>query len=90
MTGLVNFDENLVQDVAARLDLRKPNEDGVRAVARVLAAADGYIERVVDVATGVGKTYLAWCRDHRVRRGPGDAQRPDCHAILSRAVQDDS
>lgn len=58
MTGLVNFDENLVQDVAARLDLRKPNEDGVRAVARVLAAADGYIERVVDVATGVGKTYL--------------------------------
>jgi type III restriction enzyme len=67
--GLYIYDD-LIAEIAARLDLRAPNRD---AVADVSAAVSQYYdvedreppyEAVVDVATGVGKTYiLAGCME---------------------------
>ena len=57
---LVPYDQGLVDDVAARLDLRVPNKEALEAVAKAFDGADGQpFEVVCDVATAVGKTYLA-------------------------------
>lgn len=59
MSPTVRFDRNLLEDVAARFDLRLPNRIGVAATVNHLAQAGGdYVEIVNDLATGVGKTYL--------------------------------
>jgi type III restriction enzyme len=58
------FDENLHEEIAARLDLRSANKDAVQSI--VLAIARHYdvdclprpFEGVADVATGVGKTFI--------------------------------
>ncbi|MFC7527583.1 DEAD/DEAH box helicase [Actinoplanes sp. GCM10030250] len=47
-----------VEAIAARLGLRDPNRRALHEVARNLSAGDGR-EFVCDLATGVGKTYLA-------------------------------
>ncbi|MGW5216388.1 DEAD/DEAH box helicase [Nocardia sp. NPDC004085] len=52
------FEEALVEEIQARMDLRKPNARGLAEVAKAIQAGDGR-EVVCDLATGVGKTYLA-------------------------------
>ena len=54
------LDEGLIDDIASRLDLRTPNREALRAVAAHVAKAGGETtEAVCDLATAVGKTYLA-------------------------------
>jgi len=55
----LDFDPEIVQEVAAQLDLRAPNTEAVRAVAKELGSDDRKFEVVCDLATGVGKTYVA-------------------------------
>jgi type III restriction enzyme len=52
------FDPVLVSEISARMDLRKPNADALTRVAEHIQDGDGR-EVVCDLATGVGKTYLA-------------------------------
>lgn len=54
----VPFDPALVEEIKARMDLRAPNADGLAAVVKEVERGDGR-EVVCDLATGVGKTYLA-------------------------------
>lgn len=56
---MIYYDLSLLEEVAARLDLREPNKAAVGAVARVLSDADEATEVVCDLATAVGKTYIA-------------------------------
>ena len=57
-------DEGLIDNIASRLDLREPNQDALRSVAYALSMHYDVdhipppFEGVVDVATGVGKTYI--------------------------------
>jgi type III restriction enzyme len=52
------YDEPLVDEITARMDLRKPNAAALDVVAGQIESGDGR-EVVCDLATGVGKTYLA-------------------------------
>jgi len=60
--SLVDLD--LIEEIAARLDLRAPNREAVISIAAALAEhyqVDGRpppFEGIVDLATGVGKTYI--------------------------------
>lgn len=58
----ISFDEALINEIAARFDLRDPNKRALEAVVKALAgpvpAGDDFHEMVADLATGVGKTYL--------------------------------
>lgn len=63
------YDEPLVDEIATAMDLREPNEQALRAVAQHLEEGDGR-ELVCDLATGVGKTYLAaGLIDYLARKG---------------------
>lgn len=53
------FDASLVHTVAMTLDLRAPNRDALETLARELDTADHGAVLVADLATGVGKTYIA-------------------------------
>lgn len=52
------YDEALVDEIAAAMTLRRPNAQALSAVAEAIEPGDGG-EYVCDLATGVGKTYLA-------------------------------
>lgn len=52
------YDADLVEEIRARMDLRDPNAKALSAVAREIEQGEGR-EIVCDLATGVGKTYLA-------------------------------
>ncbi|WP_018351904.1 DEAD/DEAH box helicase [Longispora albida] len=52
------FDAALVEEISARMDLRAPNAAALRVAAQEIEPGDGR-EVVCDLATGVGKTYLA-------------------------------
>lgn len=55
----ITYDEALVQEIAARFDLREPNRLALEAIVKAIVAADGdFREMVADLATGVGKTFL--------------------------------
>ncbi|MET8433680.1 DEAD/DEAH box helicase family protein [Streptomyces sp900116325] len=55
----IPYDADLVEHVAHTLDLRAPNHAALNQLARELdIAADG-TEMIADLATGVGKTYVA-------------------------------
>ncbi|MGW4196654.1 DEAD/DEAH box helicase [Streptomyces sp. NPDC005004] len=55
----IPYDAHLVEHVAHTLDLRAPNQAALNTLARRLDdAADG-TEMIADLATGVGKTYIA-------------------------------
>ena len=54
----VEYEPQRVEAIAARLDLRDANRRALRKVAEHLAEGDGR-EFICDLATGVGKTYLA-------------------------------
>ncbi|WP_228922110.1 DEAD/DEAH box helicase [Streptomyces sp. DH7] len=53
----ITYDPALLENIAARLDLRTPNADAIHAVAEAISEGDGR-EVVCDLATGVGKTYI--------------------------------
>lgn len=54
------LDEGAIQEIAANLDLRAPNVKGLTAVAKKFDQANGEpFEVVLDMATAVGKTYIA-------------------------------
>lgn len=57
MTWL-SHDPDLVVEIAANMDLRLPNAEGLDALAQAISPGDGR-EVIADLATGVGKTYLA-------------------------------
>lgn len=54
----IEYDRQLVEAIGARLDLRDPNRRALHKVAEKIAAGDAS-EWICDLATGVGKTYLA-------------------------------
>jgi type III restriction enzyme len=63
------FDEDLVDEISARMDLRVPNARALTAVAEAIEDGDSR-EVICDLATGVGKTYLAaGLVDYLARRG---------------------
>lgn len=55
----INYDSDLVANVAHFLDLRTPNVAALDTLAQHLETADVGAELVADLATGVGKTYIA-------------------------------
>lgn len=55
----VEYNPALVQQVAHTLDLRDPNARALDKIAQVLDDAPTGTEIVADLATGVGKTYIA-------------------------------
>ena len=58
MTDLI-YDPALVDTVATTLDLRAPNRDALDTLAQALDGAEHGKLLVADLATGVGKTYIA-------------------------------
>ena len=56
---MIDHDQLLIEEVAARLDLRAPNKAALERVAEVMGEATEPIEVVCDLATAVGKTYIA-------------------------------
>ncbi len=56
---LAKYDSALVENIATMLDLRKPNRDALDAIAKAMGDSITSIEVVADLATGVGKTYIA-------------------------------
>src|SRR5690606_5951228 len=54
----VPVDSDLIDEIAAVMDLRAPNKDALRVLVEQVARGDGR-EVIADLATGVGKTYLA-------------------------------
>lgn len=53
------YDEHTVENVAYMLDMREPNRNALDAIAQALEGAEHGAELVADLATGVGKTYIA-------------------------------
>jgi type III restriction enzyme len=62
--GTELFDEPLIEQVAASLDLRQPNKEALESIVFEtfqwfeLDSKPPPVEAVVDSATGVGKTYI--------------------------------
>ena len=62
--GELQLDEDLIAEIAARLDLRDPNRDAVQTLAAETSQwydvdeREPPFEAVIDSATGVGKTYI--------------------------------
>jgi type III restriction enzyme len=57
--SLVPLDTDLIEEVTARLSLREPNKAALTAVATHLDESHEPLDAVCDLATGVGKTYIA-------------------------------
>ncbi len=55
----IDYNEGLVEQVAHTLDLRKPNRDALDALAKALDSGVWGQQYIADLATGVGKTYIA-------------------------------
>ena len=55
----IDYDPALVEQVGYNLDLREPNQQALDALARALGDAAPGAEFIADLATGVGKTYIA-------------------------------
>lgn len=52
MTVSIGYDPDLVAEIAARFDLRKPNQDALDAIVQELAKADGsFVELVADLVS---------------------------------------
>ena len=59
MAPQITYDQALINEIAARFDLRDPNREALEAVVDAIAKSDGdYREIIADLATGVGKTFL--------------------------------
>lgn len=57
--SLVTLDAELIEEVSARLQLRTPNKEALQKIAERLDGADEPFDAVCDLATGVGKTFIA-------------------------------
>lgn len=55
----LDYNPALIDTISATLRLRKPNRDALEAIADKLVNADPHRHLVADLATGVGKTYIA-------------------------------
>lgn len=55
----VAYDPALVEQVSYNLDLREPNQIALDKLARALDSAEPGAEFIADLATGVGKTFIA-------------------------------
>lgn len=56
----ISYDEGLIKRLSASFDLRKPNVEALEALIRRLESGNYEPEEqlVLDLATGVGKTYI--------------------------------
>lgn len=55
----INFDSDMVEAISAEFDLRTPNKEALRQLVLTLEGDyDPTVRQVLDLATGVGKTYL--------------------------------
>lgn len=55
----ITYDKALIEEIAARFDLREPNKNALSEIVRRIAErASGFEEMIADLATGVGKTFL--------------------------------
>ncbi|MDN5767771.1 MAG: DEAD/DEAH box helicase family protein [Humibacillus sp.] len=55
----IDYDPGLVEQVSYNLDLREPNQLALDALAQALDTAEPGARFIADLATGVGKTYIA-------------------------------
>jgi type III restriction enzyme len=55
----ISYDPALIEQVSYTLDLRRPNAEALDTIAKALDVAPAGAELVADLATGVGKTYVA-------------------------------
>ena len=55
----IPYDGAAVESIGYNLDLREPNQAALDALARALDGAPEGVEVIADLATGVGKTYIA-------------------------------
>ena len=60
---VLEFDEGLLDNVAAQLQLRAPNRDAIEVLALAMSHwyeqdRGTFFEGVIDAATGVGKTFI--------------------------------
>lgn len=55
----IPHDADLVERIVHTLDLRAPNQAALTAIAEALSVAEEGVELITDLATGVGKTYIA-------------------------------
>jgi len=53
------YDADLVESIGHSLDLRRPNMEALDAIAKALETAPDGAELIADLATGVGKTFIA-------------------------------
>lgn len=59
MSFEITYDDVLIEEIAARFDLREPNKNALSEIVRRIAnGAPGCEEMIADLATGVGKTFL--------------------------------
>src|SRR5699024_1931968 len=60
MSFTITYDENLIEELSARFDLRQPNQEALSALVKRLDSGDySPLEMLtLDLATGVGKTYI--------------------------------
>ena len=56
--AVFEYDQRLVNDLISRFGLRKPNADGLDTVVHALSRQEECEQVVLDIATGVGKTWL--------------------------------
>lgn len=55
----INYDSDLIEQISSEFDLRNPNKDGLRQLVFTLEGHyDPEVMQVLNLATGVGKTYL--------------------------------
>lgn len=54
----IDYDVPLLDELSARYDLRKPNDQALRKIVENIRSND-FREVVCDLATGVGKTYIS-------------------------------
>lgn len=55
----LDYNASLIDAISATLRLRKPNRDALEKIAEALVDADPARHLIADLATGVGKTYIA-------------------------------
>lgn len=55
----ISYDPGLVESIGHSLDLRRPNMEALDAIARSLESSPVGAELIADLATGVGKTFIA-------------------------------
>lgn len=58
MLPLFGYDPSLIADLASRFDLRDPNREALTKVVKELATQEEPEQLTLDLATGVGKTYI--------------------------------